>query len=95
MTWIASILLVIGIFIYVFYPDAAVASQSDKPMLEFLREQREALYDNLRDLNFEYHAGKYQEEDYVAQRASLENEAVVIVTKIADLESRKTTSCKY
>ncbi len=60
-----------------------------KPWLEFLRERREVLYDNLRDLNFEYRAGKYPEEDYVAQRASLENEAAVVVAEIGDLEGAK------
>ncbi len=49
------------------------------------------LYDNLRDLNFEYRAGKYPEEDYVAQRAALENEAAGVVAEIGDLEGTKTT----
>lgn len=91
MSWIASILLMAGIFVYIFYPDRALVSQSAKPWLEFLRERREVLYDNLRDLNFEYRAGKYSEEDYVAQRAALENEAAVVVAEIGDLEGTKIT----
>ncbi len=35
----------------------------------------------LRDLNFEYRAGKYPEEVNVAQRAALENEAATVVAE--------------
>jgi hypothetical protein len=86
------VLMMTGIFVYVFYPDHALAPQAAKPWLEFLRERREVLFDNLRDLNFEYRAGKYSEEDYVAQRAGLENEAAVVVAEIGDLEGKKTPS---
>ncbi|MEI9977586.1 MAG: hypothetical protein WDN23_01070 [Edaphobacter sp.] len=89
MTWLACVLLVIGVFVYVFYPDDTIAPQAAKPWLEFLRERRDVLYDNLRDLNFEYRAGKYTEEDYVAQRASLENEAAGVVAEIGGLEGTK------
>ena len=39
------------------------------------------LYDNLRDLNFEYCTGKYPEEDYTAQRATLEAEAAEVLAE--------------
>ena len=35
----------------------------------YLSERKEATYENLRDLNFEYKAGKLSEEDYAMQRA--------------------------
>ena len=40
------------------------ASQRQKTRLDFLEERKEQLYENLRDLNFEYRAGKYPEEDF-------------------------------
>jgi hypothetical protein len=89
MSTIAGALMLIGAFAYVFYPAHLVETQKVKSWLEFLRERREVLYDNLRDLNFEYRAGKYPEEDYVAQRATLENEAAAIVAEIHDLEGAK------
>ena len=55
---------------------------------DFLREQKDVLYENLRDLNFEYHAGKYPEEDYAAQRAALEDETAVVLAEIEQLEGR-------
>ncbi len=79
MTLLACVLLTVGLLAYVFFPEKQVAAQSEKTRLEFLRERKEALYDNLRDLNFEYRAGKYREEEYAAERAVLENEAAEVV----------------
>jgi hypothetical protein len=87
MTWFACAALVIGIFVYVFYPQRRTEGQTQKTRLEFLRERKDVVYENLRDLNFEYRAGKYPEEDYQAQRAGMENEAAQIVAEIEFLES--------
>jgi hypothetical protein len=50
------------------------------------------LYENLRDLNFEYSAGKYTAEDYTAQRAALENETAAVLAEIDQLELHVTVS---
>lgn len=88
MTIIACAALLIGTFLYVFWPDSHVQAQHAKTRLEYLRERREVIYDNLRDLNFEYRAGKYPEDDYQAQRAALENEAADVLAEIDVLESQ-------
>jgi hypothetical protein len=41
---------------------------------------------NLRDLNFEYKAGKVPDVDYQSMRTSLEEEAAAIMAEIARLE---------
>ena len=87
MTMIACSFLLIGAFLYVFWPERNVEDQHNKTRLEYLRERREVLYENLRDLNFEYRAVKYPEEDYASQRAMLENEAAETVAEIDLLES--------
>ena len=79
--------LLIGILIYVFYPQRKTEEQTQKTRLEYLRERKDAIYENLRDLNFEYRAGKYPEEDYLAQRAAMENEATQVLSEIEFLES--------
>ena len=76
----------VALFVYVFYPDRNVAVQRVKTRLDFLEEQKVVLYDNLRDLNFEYRAGKYPEEDYTAQRAALEAEAAVVLSEMERLQ---------
>jgi hypothetical protein len=80
------ILFTLALFVYVFYPERHVAAQRVKTRLDFLEERKAVLYDNLRDLNFEYRAGKYPEEDYVAQRAALEAEAAKVLAEIERLQ---------
>jgi hypothetical protein len=76
----------VALFAYVFYPERNIAVQRVKTRLDFLEEQKIVLYDNLRDLNFEFRAGKYPEEDYVAQRATLEAEAAKVLAEIERLQ---------
>ncbi len=86
MTLLACALLTVALLAYVFYPERDVAVQRVKTRLDFLLEQKVVLYDNLRDLNFEYRAGKYPIEDYNAQRATLEAEAATVLAEIDRLE---------
>lgn len=87
MSTIASGIMLLLIFGYVFWPERHVEAQIEKTRLDFLEERREVVYENLRDLNFEYRAGKYPEEDYAAQRASLENEAAGVLAEMDALRS--------
>jgi hypothetical protein len=80
-------ILLIGLFLYTFWPENGFASQRDKTRLDYLQERKEQLYENLRDLNFEFRAGKYPEEDYTAQRALLENETAQLLSEIEHLQS--------
>jgi len=73
-----------SLFIYIFYMPGEVERGEDKTRLLYLEERKEATYENLRDLNFEYKAGKLSEEDYAMQRAALEDEAAAI---LAEMES--------
>ena len=83
---IAGMLLAFGALIYTFWPENAFASQRQKTRLDYLLERKEQLYENLRDLNFEYKAGKYPEEDFVTQRAILENETAQLMSEIDHLQ---------
>jgi hypothetical protein len=83
---IAGFLLLAALFLYTFWPENAFASQIEKTRLDFLLERKEQLYENLRDLNFEYRAGKYPEEDYRVQRTQLENETSALLAEIELLQ---------
>ena len=87
MGLIAGMLLAFGVFVYTFWPENAFASQRQKTRLDYLLERKEQLYENLRDLNFEYRAGKYPEEDFVTQRALLENETAQLLAEIEYLQN--------
>ena len=79
-------LMTVALVAYIFYPEKQVAAQTEKTRLEFLRERKDALYDNLRDLNFEYRAGKYRDEEYANERTVLENEAADVMGEMDTLE---------
>jgi hypothetical protein len=83
---IAGFLLLIAAFVYTFWPENVFASQKEKTRLDYLLERKEQLYENLRDLNFEYKAGKYPDEDFQAQRAHLENETALLLAEIEHLQ---------
>ncbi|HEY1470168.1 MAG TPA: hypothetical protein VGF61_14080 [Candidatus Acidoferrum sp.] len=75
--------LAAAVFLFVFYihPDASdLAPRRTK--LDQLLERRDAIYDNLRDLKFEYRSGKYSEGDYESMKNVLENEAAMALTEI-------------
>ncbi len=78
----AGLLLAVVLVIYTFWPDNVFASQHEKTRLEYLLERKDQLYENLRDLNFEFRAGKYPEEDFLAQRNLLEGEAAELMAEI-------------
>ncbi len=79
------IVLTLGIFAYMFWPEKNPFIQRDKTRADYLRERKDVIYDNLRDLNFEYLAGKHPEPDYAEQRAALEDEAAQVVAELEGL----------
>ena len=74
------------LFFYVFYQPGDVEAGEEKTRLMYLLERKEATYENLRDLSFEYKAGKLSESDYAVQRAGLEDEAAAILAEMDSIE---------
>ena len=72
---------VVMLFILYIQPDASDLAPH-RTKLDQLLERRDSIYENLRDLKFEYRAGKYSEGDYEGMKTSLENEAAVLLTEI-------------
>ena len=83
---LACILITLGTLVYVFYLPGKLYLGPEKTRLSYLRERKEAVYENLRDLNFEYKAGKVPDADYLSLKASLEEEAAAVLAEIARLE---------
>jgi len=79
----ACVTLAAATMLFIFYirPDASdLAPHRSK--LDQLMERRDTIYDNLRDLRFEYRAGKYSESDYEAMKNALETEAAMTLAEI-------------
>ena len=76
------------IFIFYIQPDASDLAPH-RTKLDQLLERRDTIYDNLRDLRFEFRSGKYSEGDFEAMKVSLENEAALVLAQIDQVtESR-------
>jgi hypothetical protein len=85
---LAGIALAIGCVLFIFWPERNPFVQADKTRIDSLLERKESIYANLRDLNFEYLAGKYPEQDFEEQRNILEAEAAAVMAEMSMLESR-------
>jgi hypothetical protein len=79
--------MAIALIVYTFYVPPDFAHGTEKTRASFLRERKEQMYENLRDLNFEYKAGKLPEADYQQMRTSLEDEGASLLAEIERLES--------
>jgi hypothetical protein len=75
-------------FFYVFHVPEMTISGPEKTRAMYLRERKDVVYENLRDLNFEHKAGKIPEVDYASMKNSLEEEAAAILAEISRLEPR-------
>jgi len=68
-------------FIFNVRPDAS-DSAPHRTRLDQLMERRDAIYENLRDLRFEYRAGKFSEADYEETKQTLEIEAAKVLAEM-------------
>jgi hypothetical protein len=55
--------------------------QSDSP-LQYLQDRKNATYENLRDLQFDFRTGKLSQADYQASKASLQTELAAILLQM-------------
>lgn len=81
---VACILLAAAVVVFVFGVRADASDAAPRRTgLDQLMERRDTIYENLRDLRFEYRAGKYSEADYEEIKGSLEIEAARV---LADMD---------
>lgn len=80
------------VLFYVFYLPERLDMGPEKTRLAYLQERKEAVYENLRDLNFEHQAGKLPEQDFQSLKASLEEEAAGILAEMSRLEPAATAA---
>jgi hypothetical protein len=87
--------LTIALIVFTFYVPADYAHGKKKTRLAFLKERKEQLYENLRDLNFEHKAGKLPDADFQQMRSSLEDEAATLLAEIESLEDAPQPDAVY
>src|SRR5437588_2720287 len=85
--WLCCIMVAAASLFYIFYLPGTLYLGPEKTRASYLRERKDAVYENLRDLNFEYKAGKIPDADYQSLKATLQDEAATLMAEIAQLES--------
>ena len=79
----ACFALAAATLIFIFYIQADASDLAPhRTKLDQLLERRDSIYDNLRDLRFEFRSGKYAESDFESMKTALENEAAVVLAEI-------------
>jgi hypothetical protein len=85
---ISCALLALVALFYVFYLPGKLFLGPEKTRAGYLRERKDAVYENLRDLNFEYKTGKVPDSDYAPLKSNLQDEAATLLAEISRLESK-------
>lgn len=88
------VLFMAALMVYVFMP-GHIESAEAKTRLMYLYERKEQIYENLRDLNFEYKAGKLSDSDFLSMRDSMEQEAAAVLAEIDDRERAASKAYSY
>lgn len=83
MIFAVSILLVAGVlaFVMLVRPQDVPEEAPENPV-QYLEERKAVIYDNLRDLNFEYRLGKLSDADYTKTKLTLQNELAHVLAEM-------------
>jgi len=92
--WACCLLVSAATLLYIFYIPGKVYLGPEKTRASYLRERKDAVYENLRDLNFEFQAGKIPDIDYQSMKASLQDEAATLLAEIARLDEKAAAAPK-
>ena len=82
-----SLLATVAALYYIFFPSSFSVGRK-KTRVSYLRERKDVVYENLRDLNFEFKAGKMPDSDYQSLKSSLQDEAATLLAEISRLEAK-------
>ncbi len=94
MTLGIAVLMAVGLAVYIIFPllSAETAGGSlpvDVTVLGDLKRRRLVVYDNLKDLEFEFQSGKIAQQDYEALRTNYLGEATALMAATQDAEQVK------
>ena len=81
-----SILLLAGVLAFVLWVRPQDLPEAPPPSpTQHLDERKAAIYENLRDLNFEYRLGKLSDEDYQKAKTGLQQELARVMAAIDEV----------
>ena len=83
MLWtIAAALVAVSAFIYIlFVRDKDIPEPIPVSPIQHLEDRKQAIYENLRDLQFEFRVGKLSDEDYAETKHALQRELATVLAE--------------
>lgn len=83
MVWtIAAALVAISAFLYIlFVRDKDIPEPIPVSPVQHLEDRKQAIYENLRDLQFEFRLGKLSDEDYRQTKQALQRELATVLAE--------------
>src|SRR3954462_13104077 len=89
MTVVVAILLALGaLFFTLFVRAKDIPEPLPVSPIQHLEDRKQAIYENLRDLQFEFRLGKLSDEDYQQTKKALQRELAGVLTEIEDVSKR-------
>jgi hypothetical protein len=80
-------ILVIGVILYTLSVRAADLPESEpESPTKYLEERKASIYENLRDLQFEYRLGKLSDADYQQTKQDLQKELAAVLAEVDRLK---------
>jgi hypothetical protein len=87
----AAVLLTVGAITYtLFVRERDLPQPAPRTGYEHLEERRAQIYENLRDLQFEYRVGKLSEADYQRTKQTLQAELAAVMADIDKVKGQVT-----
>jgi hypothetical protein len=85
----ASILILLGALFFTLYVRAEdIPEPVPVSPVQHLEDRKQAIYDNLRDLQFEYRLGKLSDEDYQHTKHALQRELAGVLAEMEEIVKR-------
>lgn len=85
---IASLIAVAAIVFVLGVRDRDLPAPEPVSPFQYLDEKKAAIYDNLRDLQFEYRLGKLSDADYQATKVGLQRELAGVMAEVDRLKAQ-------
>ncbi len=81
---VAAIIVLGALFFTLFVREQDVPEPVPVSPVQHLEDRKQAIYDNLRDLQFEYRLGKLSDEDYQRTKEALQKELAGVLAEMED-----------
>ena len=85
---LAIVVALSAFYFTLFVRDTDIPEPIPVSPVQHLNDRKQAIYDNLRDLQFEYRLGKLSEQDYQQTKLALQKELALVLAETEEITKR-------